>query len=67
MCLIPNDFLSNSIKRNGNWKECDEIVKQSKSSQIFVDIEANIGACTIQALVHEAIQCCVYVKILSSI
>jgi hypothetical protein len=41
MCLIPNDFLSNSIKRNGHWKECDEIVQTSKSSQVFVDIGAN--------------------------
>ena len=52
MCLIPNDLLSNSIKRNGHWIDCDEIVRTSKSSQVFVDIGANIGACSIQALVQ---------------
>lgn len=52
MCLIPNDFLSNSIKRYGHWEECDKIVQLSQSSQVFIDIGANIGACSIQALVQ---------------
>lgn len=51
MCLIPNDYLSNVIRRSGSWRDCDEIVHASKHSDLFLDVGANIGACTIQALV----------------
>lgn len=52
MCLIPNDYLSNVIRKSGSWTDCHKIVHASKHSDLFLDVGANIGACTLQALVE---------------
>ena len=50
------EWIFKNVRLFGRWKECDQLVdawNQSRSSgygDIFIDIGANIGACTVQFL-----------------
>jgi len=64
MCLAENDFVSNGIRRHSRWRDCERLshvwqaldARVNGSSQrdeprgIFLDVGANIGACTVEML-----------------
>jgi hypothetical protein len=60
MCLRErDDVLSNSITSEGRWRECEALPElwrrdlrgpSNQSDAVFVDIGANLGACTLQVL-----------------
>ena len=60
MCLIDNDWVSNNIRQWGSWPDCRLLlhlwersgagVDGARPDDIFVDIGANIGACTVELL-----------------
>lgn len=60
-CLRPySDKLSNHVRQEGHWPDCDELPhlweqsQSGKRNEIFVDIGANIGSCTLTMLAHGA-------------
>lgn len=64
MCLVANDWVSNSIKRHGSWRDCNMLLVEweqagrnpqnaaRKLPDIFLDAGANIGACTLEMLLR---------------
>ena len=56
MCLVHNDWVSNWIKSNGWWRDCNLIVvewmrrKRAPPHDVYVDVGANIGACVLEML-----------------
>lgn len=47
--LRSNDYISNVIKRQGKWPECEEMYDlylASSKKGIFIDFGANIGSCS---------------------
>jgi len=56
MCIRgADDALSGVIHREGKWPDCDDLVTMlppASESSIFVDVGANIGACTIWVAGH---------------
>jgi FkbM family methyltransferase len=58
MCIRDSakewDFLSDAIRRDGKWGECDELLaSEMRSDGIFVDAGANIGSCTVLMAGHK--------------
>lgn len=55
MCIRPfSDVVSNVIRLQGRWIECDELLTEwqtnvatHRNDSIFVDVGANIGSCTL--------------------
>jgi len=58
MCIRPEpDVMGNSIRTDGRWKDCDELLpvwRGANASGLFVDIGANIGTCTLLMLAEGA-------------
>lgn len=53
MCLNPKDHLSTQLQREGRWRDCAELVSEwnkDPSRGIFLELGANIGACTLEML-----------------
>lgn len=53
ICLRSDDLLSNAIRRTGHWPECADLPalhRLAGGGELFVDIGANIGACTLHML-----------------
>jgi FkbM family methyltransferase len=55
MCLRANDFLTRRIRRTGRWFDCDRLLVRWRqapeaSGSVFLDIGANVGACTLMML-----------------
>lgn len=55
---VPTDHLSRKIAETGRWRDCEDIVdawqqaEGSADDSIFLDVGANIGACTIEVLLR---------------
>jgi len=53
MCLRDRDTVSDVIRSQGSWKECDELLTEWRKvathpeGSFFVDAGANIGSCTL--------------------
>lgn len=66
MCLLKNDYVSNSIQRTGSWRDCKLLIdewnrgldksesslQRSTGQAIFMDVGANQGACTLEMLLR---------------
>ena len=63
MCLVQNEYISNTIVRSGHFPDCDWLVKVWRSyddpetrgarePDTFVDAGANIGACSLEMLMR---------------
>lgn len=55
MCLNPVDHISKKVAETGRWRGCASLVKEwhetdSGSNGIFLELGANIGACTLEML-----------------
>ena len=50
MCLLPSDLISDWIRKDGYWQNCPEVDASALNNAPFLDIGANIGACSIQVL-----------------
>ena len=51
MCIRPQpDVMSNSIRNDGRWRDCDALLGLWNASGLFLDIGANIGTCTLLML-----------------
>ena len=56
MCVPPRDLIGDRIKAHGRWHDCAALVrmweKVPHAGEIFVEVGANIGACTLEVLYH---------------
>jgi FkbM family methyltransferase len=60
MCLLQQDWISSRIRKLGRWPDCDMLVKlwnigrrhSDDARGLFIDVGANIGACTIEVLIR---------------
>lgn len=54
MCVHDDDAVSNSIKGNKRWSDCDILPvlwnNGSAESYVYVEIGANIGSCLMEML-----------------
>ena len=52
ICLRPeDDLLSAAILKDGHWFECADLPSLLGGGGLFVDVGANLGACTLHMLV----------------
>lgn len=63
MCLVPQEYISDTIVRSGHFPDCEWLVKAWRSHDdpetrgapepdTFVDAGANIGACSLEMLLR---------------